>query len=324
MGYPNFSKYEREAFLFVSNSNTTLFTDPRYIEAVEKIIPSSVKATIERPVTKKINQIVKRQKFVKIGFENNLTFAEHQNFKKTLSAKLVLTDYLVEHIRAVKDRIELESIKKAAKLTDDAFEYVKPRIIMGITELQIAYEIESYIRKCGGTLAFDSIVAFGPNASIPHHITSSKKLEDEDEFVLLDFGAKFEGYCADMTRTLLTKKSSDRARKIYKAVLDAQKKAAQSITANKKGNAANAAIVANNVLKEYGFEKVPHGLGHGIGLEVHEEPFLHSKMKSLALTSGNYFSIEPGVYIPGFGGVRIEDDFLLTKSGLKQITNSPK
>jgi Xaa-Pro aminopeptidase len=323
-GYSNFSREEREAYLLVTSNNATLFTDQRYIEAVEKIIPPGINATIRRPVTKKINQIVKRLKIAKIGFENNLTFSEYQNFKKIISAKLVLTNYIVEQIRSIKGPFEIELLKKAAGLTDSAFDYVKPLIKKGVTEIQIAYEIEKYIRKYGGTLAFDSIVAFGANASIPHHITSSKKLADKDEFVLLDFGAKVEGYCADMTRTLLTKKSSGRAKNIYKAVLEAQKNALLSITVDVKGNASNAANAANNVLKKHGFEKVPHGLGHGIGLEVHEEPFLHPKMKNLILTSGNYFSIEPGIYIPGFGGVRIEDDYLIVNESVEQLTKSPK
>ena len=327
-GYSNFSKDEREAYLFITKSNATLFTDPRYIEAVEKIIPPDVKATIQRPVTKMLNRIVKRSKIKsaswRIGFENNLTFAEYQNFEKTVSAKLVLTNNIVENLRAVKDSLEIVAVKKAAKLTDDTFDFIRPLIKTGVTEGQIAHEIETYIRKYGGTLAFDSIVAFGPNSSTPHHITSDRRLAKTDELILLDFGAKVDGYCSDMTRTLLTKNSSDEAKKMYEAVLEAQKKAAQSTVANKKGNGANAAKMANKVLVSHGFKPVPHSLGHGIGLEVHEEPHLHPKINDLKFSTGNYFSIEPGIYIPGFGGVRIEDDYLLTEQKLEQITRSHK
>lgn len=326
-GFPNYSREEREAYLLITKTDGILFTDHRYIEAVEKILPSNIESTIERPVSKKLNQIVKNKNIQKIGFESNLTFAEYKKLNKEVEAKFVLVEDIVENFRKIKDDDEIKKLQKAARLTNDAFEYVVPLIKLGITEEQVAYELEMYIKKYGGDLAFDSIVAFGPNSSIPHHNTSNKKLSKTDEFVLLDFGAKVDGYCADMTRTLLTKNSSSRAKKVYETVSAAQNEARkiyQEAFNNKKEILAiDGAIAANKTMRDAGFDNIPHGLGHGIGLEVHENPHLSVRSKD-ALEIGNYFSIEPGIYIPAFGGVRIEDDYLITENGLEQITSSSK
>ena len=322
-GYPNFSKAEREAYLFITQTNATLFTDPRYIEAVEKIIPSDVEATINKPASKFIGKIVLQKKLKRIGFETNFTVYELERIKKVVKAKFSLADDLVESLREIKDADEINKMQKAAKLTDGAFEYIKNLIQIGVSEKQIAWEMEKFIKENGGTLAFDSIVAFGANSSIPHHIATEKKLTEKDEFVLLDFGAKVDGYCCDMTRTILTSNTSARAKKIYRAVLEAQEKAGKSIVADKKDNALTAAKIANEALISYGFKKVPHGLGHGIGLEVHEKPHLHPEFDDI-LTNGMVFSIEPGVYIPGFGGVRIEDTAVLIDQKLVWLTKSAK
>ncbi len=323
-GYPNFSKDEREAYLLVCSNAATLFTDPRYIEAVKKTISKEINATIEKP-SKILKETLAKNKVKRLGIENNLTIQEYDRFKKFLDIKLVRTDDLVEDLRMVKDTDEIKSLKKAAALTDKTYSHVLENMRVGIdiTEKELAWKMEKFIKENGGTLAFDTIVAFGPNSSVPHHITSDKKLSEKDEFILLDFGAKVNGYCADMTRTRLTKSSSAKANKIYEAVFEAQKKAAESVIAYKENNAAKAGEIANEVLVSKGFKPVPHGLGHGIGLEVHEFPHLWPQSDDV-LIEGNYFSIEPGIYIPGFGGVRIEDDYLMTGESLQQITESPK
>lgn len=321
-GYSNFSREEREAYLFATQSKTMLFTDGRYIEAVERTIHPSIKATIKSTI-KTINQIIKHHKIKKIGFERNLTFAEYEKFKKEIEAKFILTNNLVENLRQIKNNSEILAIKKAAKLTGDTFKHIVPLIKLGITEQQIAFEIETYIKRCGGMLAFDTIVAFGVNSSVPHHLTSNKKLSNKDQFVLLDFGAKVDGYCSDMTRTLLTKSASNKARKIYQTVLEAQQQCFNVlIHYNKPYQASKIAKIANDFILSKGSDPVPHGLGHGIGLEVHESPRLSPKSKD-KLVKGNVFTIEPGIYIPGFGGVRIEDDFLLSNKP-EQLTKSPK
>lgn len=348
-GYPNFSRDEREAYLFVTKKSAILFTDNRYIEAVEQIIPEDITAVVNRPI-EIINQMVNNQKLNRVGVENNFTVAEAEQFKKKAKVKIVLTDNLVEKLRAIKDTSEIKSIKKAANLTHSTLTYIMGKIKPGVTEREIAWEMEKFIRQGGGVVAFDTIVAFGPHSSIPHHLSSDYRLQSTDEFILLDFGAKVDGYCADMTRTLLTKSASEKAKKMYDAVLSAQEAAASSLRGTTrrsnlkassspltptlslrerekgrgaKSNCARAAEAANEVLQNAGVPPVPHGLGHGIGLEVHELPHLHPKSEDI-LVPGNYFSIEPGIYIPGFGGIRIEDDYLMTDKGIEQITKSPK
>ncbi len=349
-GYSNFSKDEREAYLFITKKSAILFTDNRYIEAVEKIVPENITPVVNRPL-EIINQMVSAKggsasggKIIRVGVEKNFTVGEYEKLNETLGiplspalplrgreknakVKIVITDNIVEQLRSVKDADEIKSIKKAAKLTHSTLVFIKDKIKLGVTEAEIAWEMEKFIRQGGGVVAFDSIVAFGPHSSIPHHLSSDYRLQSTDEFVLLDFGARVDGYCADMTRTFLTKNASDKAKKMYQATLSAQQESLQLINQlidyEKPIKASEIGKKANDVLEKAGFPPVPHGLGHGIGLEVHEEPHLHPKFDDI-LVSGNYFSIEPGIYIPGFGGVRIEDDYLITNKGLVQITRSPK
>lgn len=324
-GYSNFSRDEREAYLFLARGTLAmLFTDGRYIEAVKNTVPKSVSVFLINELFKKI----KDSKVKTLGFEQNLTFAEYKRFKKETGKNLRLTAWLIEKLRAVKDTEEIKNIKLASKLTGKTYSHVLENIrTENITEKEVAWRIEKFIKENGGELAFESIVAFGPNSSIPHHKTSNKKLTNKDEFILLDFGSKVNGYCSDMTRTLLTKNSSSRAKKMYQIVLSSQETAFQLINQlsyfHKPVLAGDIANAANNIITKSGFPTIPHGLGHGIGLEVHEMPHLHPKSKN-TLVAGNYFSIEPGIYLPGFGGVRIEDDYLLTDRGLEQLTKSER
>lgn len=320
-GYSNFSRDEREAYLLITKSNAVLFTDNRYIEAVEKVIPKNIKVIH----VKDLFETIKKSKVKKVGIEHNFTVAELKKFKKETGSNFTLIKPLIENLRMIKEPDEIKNIRAACKLTDKTFNYIVKRIKIGVTEKEIAWEMEKFIKDAGGTLAFESIVAFGPNSSIPHHATSDKKLTNKDEFILLDFGAKVGGYCADMTRTILSKNASKKAKKMYETVLEAQITAQKVYNAlylkSGKVEANEGANVANELVKKNGFDSIPHGLGHGIGLEVHEKPHLSTQSKDI-LTEGMTFTIEPGIYIPGFGGVRIEDDYLLTKTGIEQLTKS--
>lgn len=323
-GVDYFEDFDRVAYLFVTESNAILFTDGRYIEGIRNKLPKGVQVFLHAELFKSI----KKSNAKKIGFEQNLTFAEYKRFKKETGKTFALTELIIEKLRSIKDADEIKNIRAACKLTDKTLSHVLKNIRTNITEKEIAWGIEKFIKENGGELAFDSIVAFGPNAAIPHHKTSNKKLSNKDEFVLLDFGAKVNGYCSDMTRTLLTKNANSKAHEIYETVLAAQSAATEFITTSGVGpdshevSASKAAGVANNVLKSAGFDPIPHGLGHGIGIEIHESPTLSPKSKD-KLVRNNIFTIEPGIYIPGFGGVRIEDDFLLSDK-LEQLTKSPK
>lgn len=228
---------------------------------------------------------------------------------------------------------EILIIEKACRLTDRTFDYILPHIKPGVTEKEISLKIRKFINKNGALLSFRSIVAFGKNASEPHHKSNETKLKNGN-IVLLDFGAKVKGFCSDMTRTVFMGKASDEQKKIYRTVLAAQKKAIKflksSIINHKSINAYNVDKVARDYIISQGYTPMPHGLGHGIGKKVHERPKLSPKSKAF-LKPGMTFTIEPGIYLPAgrqgiknFGGVRIEDTVVLEKTGLRILTKSPK
>jgi len=322
-GLNDFSFEEREAFLFMSRSDLNmkayLFTNPLYFGGIKSKLPKNVTPILHTELFKKI----KESNIKRVGFERNLTYAEYKRFKKETGLKFILAEPIVEELRTIKDDGEIKNIKLACNLTDKCYSYILKNIRTNITEKELAWRIEKFIKENGGELAFESIIAFGPNSATPHHKTSNKKLTNKDQFILLDFGAKVDGYCSDMTRTLLTKQNSDRAKKIYQTVLEAQQKAIEAVNSEKLiVNSSEIAKNVDNYLVSKGFKPVPHGLGHGIGLEVHELPHLSPKSHE-QLQKGMIFTIEPGIYIPGFGGVRIEDDFVFDKN-LEQLTRSPK
>ncbi len=335
-GYANFSKEEREAYVFIGRDFAYIITDGRYSEAIKTEVPYL--KLYERGGEKSTEELFKKhQKEIKLlGIEeNNLTVSEHKLLKKHFKK---IKHFNLE--RSVKEKRELEKIEKACQLGDKAFKYILKKIKPGITEKQLAYEIENYIKINGADLSFPTIVAFGKNSSIPHHHTGDTVLPppalapkardhsaQEGLIILLDFGVKLDNFCSDMSRTLILGKVSGRQRKMYKAVLEAQKRAVNfinsSVKAGKQIRAGQVDKVAREYISSKGFPSIPHSLGHGIGLEVHEHPSISFKSREILMV-GMVFSIEPGIYIPGFGGIRIEDLFILEKEGLRQITNSSK
>ncbi|MDO8583013.1 MAG: aminopeptidase P family protein, partial [bacterium] len=308
--YSGFSKEEREAFLFVTENKQYILTDGRYTQAVKKLIPDFelIEISGKNPFEKIFKALITKHKIKKIGFEgNNLSFLEHKAFKKYFSNIYHLS---LSYLRIIKTPQEISKIKKACELGDKAFDYVLKKIKLGVSEKELAFEIEFFIKKNGGDLSFPSIVAFGINSAIPHHQTSDKRLATSDKLVLLDFGVKLDNYCSDMTRTVFFGKPTKEQRKMYETVLAAQQKSIDtlnslfmihnSIPAKRIDKAARDYIISK------GYKTIPHSVGHGIGIEVHEAPHLSPKSKDI-LKEGMVFSIEPGIYIPGFGGVRIED-----------------
>ena len=271
--------------------------------------------------------------------EDELTITEHKLLKKHFKKT---KHFDIKAHRSIKTPEEIKKIEKAAKLGDLAFKYILKKIKTGITEKQLAYELEMFIKQNGAELSFPSIVAFGKNSSIPHHQTGDSILgEKNGQFILLDFGVKYQNYCSDMTRTIFFGNPTEKQEKIYKTVLTAQQKVIDFInSATGSGKIVKASEV-DNIARDYiiskGYPTIPHSLGHGIGLEVHEHPSLSPKSKEF-LKEGMVFSIEPGIYLKGFGGVRIEDLFCISKTvpsetkglyvleekGLKQLTKSSK
>lgn len=331
-GYSNFSRDEREAYILIGGNFQYIITDGRYSEAIKKQTPHlTLFERSHKTPTEKLFKILKNEQVLSFGNkikilgieEDNLTVAEFKKIKKYFKNT---KHFNAEHLRSIKNAEELDKIKKACRLGDLAFKFILKKIKSGVSEKEIAGKLEKFIKDQGAELSFPSIVAFGKNSSIPHHQTGDTKLNIGD-FVLLDFGAKVENYCSDMTRTVFFGKPSERQKEIYKTVLEAQQKAIEfldkQIKSGKKIKASDVDKVTREYIKSKGFPDIPHSLGHGIGLEVHEHPSLSPKSRDI-LKEGMVFSIEPGIYIPDFGGIRIEDLFVLEKTGLRQLTTSPK
>jgi len=229
-----------------------------------------------------------------------------------------------------KSQAKILNIEKACNLTDKAFNYILGKIKEGISEKELALKIEFFIKRHGSDIAFPPIVAFGKNSSFPHHVpTFNSQLSTLNSIVLLDFGAKLNGYCSDMTRTVFFGKPTTEQKRMYQTVLKAQQKAIEYIVTHLEGGspkrseghdsfevdsikASEVDKIARDYIVSQGFPTIPHSLGHGIGRKVHEPPKLSPKSKD-TLKPGMVFTIEPGIYLPGFGGVRIEDVVLLEK-----------
>lgn len=332
-GYSNFSKEEREAYLLLTKNRTFLFTDGRYKEAIRKHIPfvELVEIGNSSPFTSQLKKAVNSISIKNLGFEKeNITYQEFELLKRTMLKKASLKPILnlIKRLRAIKNQEEIKSIKKACKLTDKTFTFILNRIKEGVTEREISFEIEFFIKTNGGDIAFPPIVAFGENSSIPHHQTSEKQLATSDKQLLLDFGARVNNYCSDMTRVVFLGKAGAQAKKMYSTVVSAQQKAIDFLTKvpplqRWHLNTEGIDKIARDHIISKGFPSIPHGLGHGVGLEVHEFPKLSPKSKDM-LEPNMVFTIEPGIYLPGFGGVRIEDTILLTDRGPQILTKSPK
>jgi Xaa-Pro aminopeptidase len=324
-GYANFSKEEREAYLIIGKNFQYIITDGRYSEAIKKNVPFFT--LFERGYKNKTEDLLKnlKDKVKALGIEeDNLTVAEYKLIKKHYKN----IKHFEINTRSIKNTEEIKKIEKACLIGDLAFAYILKKIKVGITEKQLAYELEYFIKQQGYDLSFPTIVAFSKNSSVPHHHTGDDKLEKkEGQFILLDFGVKYENYCSDMTRTVFFGEPTKKQQDIYQSVLDSQKQATEFLNSSIKSGlkivAADVDQVARECLLSKGYPSIPHALGHGIGLEVHESPYISPKSEE-QIEEGMVFSIEPGIYIEGFGGVRIEDLFVIEKNRIRQLTNSKK
>jgi len=266
----------------------------------------------------------------KIAFEaNDMSFATHAQFKKSLATlaeperpKLVPAPNLVESLRLFKEPAEVEALQKAVDLGDAAFVDVAERIEPGWTEKRVAWEIEKYIRENGGDgLSFDTIVAGGPWGAMPHAYPRDRELQS-GEGVVIDMGCDVAGYMSDLTRTIFLGKPDDQFKKIYDIVLTAQLTAEEMVKPGMTGEDCH--MIAHNVIEASGYgETFGHGLGHGIGLQVHEAPRV-ARTSNDELKDGMVFTIEPGIYITGWGGVRIEDVVVLENGKPRVMSKSPK
>ncbi len=311
--------------LFVGEKRAYFFTDFRYTEQAKKEVPRAKVIVKERDIWKNLADVAEVVKpHIKIGFQSN--YISHKQFGALRhllpKALMVSTDDLVERLTMVKDADELAAIRKAVAISDLGFAQILEHIRPGVREIEIAAELEYIMKKAGSeNPAFETIVASGARAALPHGVATSKKIAKGD-FVTMDFGATYKGYVSDITRTVVVGKPTARQRKIYALVKRAQKAAINSIKAGKKGVAIDKR--ARAIIERAGFgKKFGHGLGHGFGLYIHEGPSL-STQSTDTLRKGMVVTVEPGVYFPGWGGVRIEDDIVVTTRGAKVLNQAER
>lgn len=311
-----------DGFLFITKSGSVFLTDSRYIEAAkDKIICCEVEEQ-----KGKLMDYAKRFNCKVLAVEaDRLTVTQLKNLRKALHGiKLttVATDKIIDSFRAVKNEAEIENICKAQRIAEAAFDHILGFIKVGVTEKEVALELDHYMLSHGADgLSFETIAISGANTSKPHGVPTDKKIEHGD-FVTMDYGAVVNGYHSDMTRTVAVGAASDEQKKIYKIVFEAQLAVLRVLKNGVKCSDADKA--ARDVITEAGYgEYFRHSTGHGVGIEIHEKPFISPK-STATLRSGNVVTDEPGIYIPGKFGVRIEDMALITENGCKNLTKAPK
>ena len=307
-------------YVLSDKSGSTFYTDLRYLEAAENLLKGSEIAV--KKFDTPIEKLLSSYKQVAVPLER----IGYLDYKKLQNAGLEIVDSSPAFTQAmsVKDEQEIENIKKACEITDKAFNQLLGEIKEGMTENEVAAVLEFLMRKGGASgSSFDTIVGFGENSSVPHHETGMRKLRFGD-IILIDFGCKYEGYCSDCTRTFLfgdDKKHED-FKKAYSHVLEAHMLVKEQLKSGMTGCEADA--IARNYLKKHGLDELfTHSLGHGIGINIHEFPRLSPKSED-KLVNGMVFSDEPGIYLAGKYGIRIEDTIMLDKDKVISLTDSDK
>ncbi len=322
-----FTQFSSSAgIVVITKENAYFLIDFRYFEKAQKTVKDFSVIMLTKTFSQ-LNRIFSEDKIKKVYCECDcISFSEFFTYKNNITSAELSSDNkfgrITEELRSVKDKKEIENIKLAQKITDDTFSYILNRISAGRTERDIALDMEFYLRKQGSDgVAFDFIAVSGKNSSLPHGVPTEKKLEKGD-FLTVDFGARVNGYLSDMTRTVAVGNISDEQKKVYHTVLDAQKAAFTGIKPGAVCKEVDA--LARNLIDSSGFENCfGHGLGHSVGIEIHENPSFNTRCETL-LKEGMVITVEPGIYINDRFGVRIEDMVLVTHSGFENLTHSSK
>jgi len=306
-----------DSWAAITKGGVYLLTDNRYIEQAQGECPNCTILERSDSMSELVANLVKKLKSVRtITVEKTTSLADFEALKKQVKARFRSVADVIEPVRSNKDNTEIKTIEAAAAIATRALKQTLPHIKPGITESELAGMLDFQIRKLGATNSFPTIVAFGPNASRPHHQPSQRKLKRKDT-ILIDFGAKYKGYCSDITRCFAVGGPTAFYKKVFDVVEQAQAAAIKMIKAGVKMKRVDAA--AREVIDKSDLPVYRHGTGHGFGLEIHESPFLKLKSRG-TLKAGQVITIEPGVYMPGKLGVRIEDDVLVTETGHRILT----
>ena len=310
--------------LLITSEDAWFFTDSRYIEAARSAISGAHIRLItkDEPYEYQIKAILNEAGITSVGFEDkDVSYAGYLEWKEKLEVELVPAQKLVDDLRAVKSPDDLEMMKKAQRVAEKSFEQILPLISTDITEKQLAAElIYRFLLNGADDKSFDPIVVSGPKSSMPHGVPGDVKIGAG--FLTIDFGVRLDGWCSDTTRTLCIGKPDDEMIRVYDTVLEAQETGINAIHAGVLGvdvDAAARAVIENAGYGEY----FGHGFGHSLGLEVHES-LQASRTSKDTLPAGAVISAEPGIYLPGRYGVRVEDVIYITETGCENITNLPK
>ncbi len=310
--------------VLITRSAQYLITDFRYRSQAPLQSPQFTVVEHGPVMMDTVAELLDKEQVRSLAFEqDHVTFKDHAFWTNKLSrVQLQPVSGIVEQLRIIKDESEIAILQEACELADKTFTHILQFIKPGVKESDIALEMEVFMRKNGATSSsFDTIVASGERSALPHGV-ASERVVGNNEFVKLDFGAYYKGYCSDITRTVVVGSPSEKHIEIYEIVLEAQMYALAHIKPGMTGKQADA--LARDVIVKYGYgDLFGHGTGHGIGMDIHEAPRL-SALSDSVLTPGMTVTVEPGIYVPGFGGVRIEDDIVITESGIKILTSSPK
>jgi Xaa-Pro aminopeptidase len=306
----------------ISESRSLFFTDSRYIDQAKEQA-FNYEVILYKRTFSELTDYIKSMGIQKLGFEKDYaTYSQFKELSEVVPAELVPVGGAIEKLRAVKTDEEISYLKTAAEIADKAFSQIVKLIRPGVTEIEVANQLEMMMRSEGATSSGSMIiVASGYRSALPHGVASEKAIGNGD-MVTLDFGAYYKGYRSDMTRTVAVGEPISQLKEIYQIVFDAIERGVSGIrpglTTGEVDALARDYISSNGYGNYYG-----HGGGHGIGLDIHEDPFFSPKGESI-VKPGMVVTVEPGIYLPGIGGVRIEDDVLITQEGFEILTHSPK
>jgi Xaa-Pro aminopeptidase len=317
---------ESAGALLITDSARILLTDTRFTLQAEREAPAFEVVTHRKGFAEELPAVLRRLETRRLGFESvRMTCRQYRNIERclgdaALTVELVPMEDVVEDLRRIKDADEIERLRQALHLAESAFSEFLKELRPGITEREAAWRLEKQLREAGAdALSFPVIVASGPNSALPHAIPSDRRIRT-GEPVLFDWGARLNGFCSDISRTLIIGEADERFESVYRTVLAAQQQAISAVAPGKNGKEVDAAARETIDATEYK-GLFGHGLGHGTGLAVHESPRL-SPLKEDILAPGMVFTVEPGIYIPDWGGVRLEQMVVARQNGAEVLNRT--